>query len=266
MSAERWRLIDTGPGDAFFNMALDEAIASLTIEKGAPPTLRVYRWSRPSVTLGRFQRATDVDSEICATRGIPVVRRPTGGRAILHGDELTYSFSSPSSTGPVTGGLFRSYAALSKVFLLAFLSLGLDVEASGRKRGIRPDRSPLCFSSTSFGEITLGGRKIIGSAQRRWPGGMLQQGSIPLEPLRHDNMDIFFRTLKHGGNEEKSLMGLHEVDTSITYESLKLALLKGFQQSIGISLIETPPSAQEIETASILEKNKYSRAQWNHKR
>jgi len=263
LSAKRWRLIDTGLGEAFFNMALDESIARLAIERKAPPALRVYGWSRPSVTLGRFQRAADVDSELCAARGIPVVRRPTGGRAILHGDELTYSFSSPANMGHMTEGLFRSYATLSRAFLLAFLSLGIEVKASGRKRGVRTDRSPLCFSSTSFGEITLEGRKIIGSAQRRWPGGMLQQGSIPLEPPRHDTAAVFFRTREHDANEAGSLMGLHEVDTSITYESLRQALSKGFQQSLGISLVETPPSAEEIETAAMLEETKYSQEEWN---
>jgi len=247
-------------------MAIDEAIARLAIEGNAPPALRVYGWSRPSVTLGRFQRTADVDCEFCAAKGIPIVRRPTGGRAILHGDELTYSFSSPANRASVAGGLFQSYATLSRAFLLAFLSLGLEVEASGRKKGARPDRSPLCFSSTSFGEITLRGRKIIGSAQRRWPGGMLQQGSIPFGASQHDTMDIFSRTPMHDGNKTGSLMGLHEVDTSITYESLKEALLMGFQRALGVSLVETSLSAEEIETAAILEEKKYSQERWNHTR
>lgn len=266
MSAESWRLIDTGPGGAFFNMALDEAIARLAIEDNSPPTLRVYCWIRHSVTLGRFQMASDVDTGLCAERGIPFVRRPTGGRAILHGVELTYSFSAPTGQGPFIGDLFSSYSTLSGAFLEAFRSLGLNVVASGRNRVIAQEKSPLCFSSTSFGEITLKGKKIIGSAQRRWPGGMLQQGSIPLEVPRDDTESIFSRPAGDTGGETEGLMGLREVNSSITYGSLKEALVEGFTRSLGVDLLETGPSERETELAARLEAKKYRTRKWNYLR
>ncbi len=172
-----WRLIDSGPQDAFYNMALDEAIASAVRENVSPSTLRFYGWTLPSISIGCFQKTDNLDLGYAFLAGIPVVRRPTGGRGILHGDELTYSFSSPNE-GAFAGGLFESYQALSAAFSLVFSRLGLLIETQKRKHA--PGRSPLCFQSASFGEITVGGKKIIGSAQRRRRNGFLQQGSIPL--------------------------------------------------------------------------------------
>jgi lipoate-protein ligase A len=241
-------------------MALDETIARLNMERGSPPALRIYSWSGPSVTLGRFQRASDVNSSLCSSMEIPLVRRPTGGRAILHADELTYSFSARTDKGPFDRGLFSCYSTLSRAFMSAFDSLGLSVETSNRRKGPAMDRSPLCFNSTSFAEITIKGKKIIGSAQRRWPGGMLQQGSIPLEVPRHVTTSIFRNACNDWAN---SLMGLREADASITYESLKEAIARGFRESLGVNLYETAPSDEELELAARLEADKYQSREWN---
>jgi len=251
--------METGPGGACFNMALDEAIASLVIRNKTAPTLRIYDWNHPSVTLGRFQRASDVDVMFCEEMDIPIVRRPTGGRAILHGKELTYSFSADTISGCFQGDLFSSYSALSSAFLRAFLSLGLDVRASGRKKAEPFSRSPLCFSSTSFGEITVRGRKIIGSAQRRWPGGLLQQGSIPLEMLRDETERVFIKA----GDRADCLMGLRETDPSITFSSLRNAIVLGFRESLGVVLEEAAPSEEELNLAARLQEEKYQRQEWN---
>lgn len=252
-----WRLILTGPGDAFYNMALDEAIARSTMAADSPPTLRLYAWNSPSVTLGRFQRASEADHGYCARNRIPIVRRPTGGRAILHGPELTYSFSAPG-TEPVTQGLMESYAALSAAFLTAFRSLGLDAQA-GRTKRARPSlgtNNPLCFSSTSYGEITVKGRKVIGSAQRRWPGGILQQGSIPLEVLKEETHAAF-------KSEAETLIGLRELKSAITYDSLKDAVIGGFESALKVRLAHGSVTPEEENEAGRLAREKYSTPQWN---
>lgn len=259
MNADKWRLLDTGQSGAHFNMALDEAIARMSIQNSTTPTLRIYRWNRLSVTLGRFQRALDLDMNFCESNDIPFVRRPTGGRAILHGDELTYSFSAGTLSGPFAGELFKSYSLLSDVFLMAFLSLGLDAKASGRKRGVPVDKNPLCFSSTSYGEITIRGRKIIGSAQRRWPGGMLQQGSIPLDMTSPQALRVF----SSSGHEADSMMGLRESNPEITYRSLKEAIALGFSKSFGIDLEEGTLSEEETKMAKQFEEEKYRKPEWN---
>ena len=175
-----WRLIDSGPCDAFYNMALDEAIATGVRRGSAPTTLRLYGWDRPALTLGCFQKASDINIEYCQSKDIPVVRRPTGGRAILHGDELTYSFSANTDRGPFSDGLLDSYRRIGIAFSIAFRKIGVKAEPKKeREKGRVLSRSPLCFQSSSFGEILADNKKLVGSAQKRWNDGLLQQGSIP---------------------------------------------------------------------------------------
>ena len=175
-----WRLIDSGHCDAFYNMALDEAIATEIRREQAPPTLRLYGWDRPSVTLGCFQKASDIDMEYCKAQDIPVVRRPTGGRAILHGDELTYSFCAKTDTGPFSNGLLESYRKIGIAFEKAFRKIGIDVEAKGqREKGTVLARSPLCFQSSSYGEILLEEANLWARHRRDGPTAFCSRGRYP---------------------------------------------------------------------------------------
>jgi len=108
-----WRFIDTGPCSAAYNMALDEAIAIVVRKDNAPPTLRLYGWDMLSVSIGCFQKISDVDIAYCIEKHIPVVRRPTGGRAILHSNEITYSFSVKTTHRLFSKGLLDSYKKIS---------------------------------------------------------------------------------------------------------------------------------------------------------
>lgn len=129
----KWRLIDTGPEDAGFNMALDIAIAESVSRGEVPPTLRFYAWQRPSVSLGYFQVLKEISLEDCYSLEIPVVRRPTGGRAILHGKELTYSFTSLyNDTFRI--GLYETYRAISLCFVDALTRFGLPARMEERKK------------------------------------------------------------------------------------------------------------------------------------
>lgn len=255
-----WRLIDSGPSDAHLNMALDEAIARKVMENSAPPTLRLYGWQSPSVSLGRFQRSSDADLGYCGQRGIPVVRRPTGGRGILHCIELTYSFSAGTREGRFSCGLRESYSKLSEAFSMAFRGLGFKVETRlERSEAVPPDlRSPLCFQSASYAEITVGGEKIIGSAQRRWPGGLLQQGSIPLLIDRPALCGVF-------GAEPSTdaMVGLNEVMPALSLKDLKEAVKEAFQAVFETRLIESPPSPGEEALAVELLRRKYQLPEWN---
>src|SRR6266496_4232649 len=177
-----WRFIDSGPCPASYNMAVDEAVACFVREGQSPPTLRLYECICPSVTIGCFQKIDSVDMAYCTERDIPIVRRPTGGRAILHNQELTYSFSAGTANGLFSHGLRDSYKKISAAFCSALSSLGLYPEANIAREMSGEDRAsknPLCFHAASFGEITLHNKKVIGSAQKRWNGALLQQGSIP---------------------------------------------------------------------------------------
>lgn len=258
-----WRLIESGTSNAFYNMALDEAVAAGLRKGQSPPVLRFYAWDRPSVSIGRFQKAGDLDLRYCRQRDIPVVRRPTGGRGILHGHELTYSFSAKTKDGSFEGGLLDSYRKLSAAFSRALSMLGLSPETRGgngpRRQENRPrQQSPLCFQSTSYGEITLDGAKVIGSAQKRWPDGLLQQGSIPYSTDYRELEKIF--GLKH---TENPMPGLTELAPGLRPEGLKEAIKASFEEVFDITLIESCPTAGEEALAEKLLAEKYLRPRWN---
>jgi len=255
-----WRLIDSGSSDAFYNMALDEAIAT-SVRGGLPPTLRFYEWDRPSVSIGCFQRSGDIDLQYCNDMGIPFVRRPTGGLGILHGNELTYSFSSTTKDGLFSGGLLDSYRKISHAFSKALSRLGISPETKLKKS---PSfKTPLCFQWASYGEITVRNKKVIGSAQKRWSDGLLQQGSIPYS-IDYLQMGRVFK-VDHYDEAEKSMLGLRELMPELTPEALKEAIKVSFEEVFNIKLVETRPTAEEEALAKEL-LLKYRSSEWNLRR
>jgi lipoate-protein ligase A len=172
-----WRLLVTPPASGVENMALDEALMDRARETGEW-TLRVYSWSAPTLSLGRNQTARGrYDLERIRERGLAVVRRPTGGRAILHYREVTYSVTAPTASA---GELGESYRRINRLLLggLGALGVGAAVAAPAR-RAISPGMSP-CFDEPAAGELVVEGRKLAGSAQWRIDGALLQHGSILL--------------------------------------------------------------------------------------
>lgn len=258
---KNWRFIASGDCDAFLNMALDEAIAISVREKRSPPTLRIYGWKDLSVSLGAFQKISNVNVPYCKLNKIAIVRRPTGGRGILHGNELTYSFSC-TNEGPFATGLFNSYKVLSDVFINVFQKIGLKVESKKtRASGRYLARDSLCFNSISYGEITFDGMKIIGSAQKRWHEGFLQQGSIPLL--------IDYKILKMVFNvdtEKFNFIGIKELLPELSKEELKRKIREAFEERFSISLIESPLYPFEKELAQSLLHEKYQNALWTENR
>jgi lipoate-protein ligase A len=173
-----WRLLRspalTGPE----NMALDEALMARARRTGET-VLRVYGWSTPTLSLGRHQRARGIyRDDLLADRGIDVVRRPTGGRALLHHREVTYSVTAPSSA---EAPLLAAYDEINALLARALTALGAPVSAAkSSTRAAGPTAAP-CFAEPVRGELTLGGRKLVGSAQWRDRGALLQHGSILLD-------------------------------------------------------------------------------------
>jgi lipoyl(octanoyl) transferase len=171
----RWRLLYTEPLDGIDNMALDHALLARAARTGES-VLRVYSWQSPTVSFGRHQHtAGTYDRCRLARLGLAAVRRPTGGRAVLHAREATYSV-----TAPIAGPLRATYASINATLLAALRRLGVDASLAPRSRAPRPDVSP-CFALPTEGEITVAGRKLAGSAQCRENGAYLQHGSILIE-------------------------------------------------------------------------------------
>ena len=174
----RWRLLQTPPLDGPANMALDHALMARA-RQGGEAVLRVYEWSAPVLSLGRNQRALGIyiDEEL-ARRGITAVRRPTGGRALLHLREITYSLTAPANAGEPLGVMYRR---MNDLLLHALSALGVSGGLARPASRSRPPTAMPCFAEPSGGEIVVDGRKLVGSAQWRDAGTLLQHGSILVE-------------------------------------------------------------------------------------
>ncbi|MFC1960916.1 biotin/lipoate A/B protein ligase family protein [Chloroflexota bacterium] len=179
---EQWRLLVTPDCHGAYNMALDHAILQHVGAGEAPPTLRLFSWNPACLSLGQAQHASDVDLTRIQEHGWVIVRRPTGGKAILHTDEITYSVALPRDHALVGGDIVTSYRRLSDALVVALERLGLaDMQADKQLEKIpEAAKGPVCFEVPSDYEITADGKKLIGSAQVRKYGGVLQHGSVPL--------------------------------------------------------------------------------------
>jgi lipoate-protein ligase A len=178
--AARWRLLVDGRAPGPWNMGVDEALLA-TAAAGGPASLRLYRWDGPWLSLGYAQADGAARRGACARAGVGVVRRTTGGRAVLHGADLTYAVAAPEAWLPA--GLEASYALLADALEAALRGLGVAVDRTPAARaGARGLAEFDCFAGPAGHELCAGGRKLVGSAQRRSGGGILQHGSIRLAP------------------------------------------------------------------------------------
>lgn len=245
-----WLFIDYSKYDAPFNMALDVVIAEQVIAGDLPVTLRLYGWSSPSVSLGFFQKSDDINLSRCDELNIPVVRRPTGGRAILHDDEITYSFSVKTPNNVFSDSLLENYRLIGLTFRDAFSKVGIETEMSEKRLKRKALlRSSLCFQSTSYGEITLKGKKIIGSAQKRYKDGFLQQGSVPFVINSDLSGEVFSRF------SESDLTGLREVSEGITHKEIAEALRKSFEERFDIKFLHDKLPDECFRKAESLSEN-----------
>jgi len=260
---DTWRFINTGPCSAAYNMALDEAIANAVRKGDVPPTLRLYEWDVPSISIGCFQKISDIHIDYCIQKHIPIVRRPTGGRAVLHNHELTYSFSAKTTNGLFSEGLLDSYKKISHAFSLAFTKIGLLPQLN-LMRKTQHSKSPICFQSTSYGEITINNKKIIGSAQKRWSDGLLQQGSLPGIIDKYEMMKVFILDSDNIGKD--SFAGLKEILPGLTHDELKNTIRISFEETFDIHFISSTPSQGESAIAEELEVQKYLSPRWNFQR
>ncbi|HBT39915.1 MAG: Biotin/lipoate A/B protein ligase [Thermotoga sp. 50_1627] len=205
------------------NMALDVVLA----ESVNQPLLRLYSWARPTLSVGKHQRRIELNIEYMKEAGIECVVRPTGGRAVLHWDELTYAFMVPGSHELAKKSLEDFHRTISETIFSALRKLDLPVEMELRKKPII--RSPACFESASMYEITLNGKKLVGSAQMRTKDFVLEHGSI----LLRTHVEEYARCLKlDPASLRDSFVGLEEVK-DVAVESLSGSLIESFGQLFG---------------------------------
>lgn len=273
---ERWRLLCTGYTDGFRNMAIDEAILLACRQGLVPPTVRFYGWKPPGLSLGYLQRVEgQIDLEACRRLRVDVVRRPTGGGAVLHDQELTYSVVCPEDNPIFPPDVLGSYKVIASCLVDGFRHLGLDarVVSFREKRGnLNPGSArgapAVCFSAPSWYEITIGGKKVCGSAQRRIPGAFLQHGSIPLD-LDLEKLSQLF--IPRDGDKKRLLARLQRTVTSLNehlaqktdFYSLQEVLIGSFERGLNVELVkgELTPEEQRLMKESLEER--YLNQAWN---
>jgi len=268
--SDTWRLLVDAPAAGPWNMAVDEVLLDGVARGGTAPTLRFYQWSPACLSLGYFQSYDVVDLDGCAALGVDVVRRPTGGRAILHDRELTYSVALPASVLGHDGGVLPSYYRLSLALQDGLRRLGVPATLAPESAARGPIvHGPVCFDRPSAHEILLEGRKLVGSAQMRRGGGILQHGSILIEP-RVDKLTKCLR-LPHNSAAstspdgsariEDGVAGLAEVGLTQTAQ-IAAAIAQAFAARFGVSLVEAPLRPDELAAARALAGAKYQSAGW----
>lgn len=261
IEATDWRLIRSGPFDGAGNMALDEALLRSVSQRKAPPTLRLYSWQPPTLSLGYSQPIEDVDLDRLQARSWGLVRRPTGGRAILHANELTYALVAPLDQPLVAGGVMESYRRLSAGLEGALRDLGFEPDVGDGGLPPRADRTnPICYQVPSAYEIVVAGKKLIGSAQVRRKAGMLQHGSLPLT----GEIDRICQVLRFGSAAERAQAAERlrrvagTVDAllgrSVSWQRAAEAMVSGFSEALGMRFTEGEVTAEEKAQAQSLER------------
>lgn len=266
---DTWRLVLTPPARGVWNMAVDEAILEACMRGESLPTLRLYAWNPPCLSLGYAQGVSEVDYPRLHSRGWDLVRRPTGGRAILHTDELTYSIAAPISNPRVAGSLLELYSRIANALVDALRFLGLPVEV--QERGASPgsqNTNPVCFEVPSVYEITVGGKKLVGSAQARRGGGVLQHGTLPLsgDLTRILQVLIFPDEASRRQAAERLLAKATTVEAAlgrpVTWDEAARAFTAAFRDVLGLDLQLGELTTAEMERAEELIPKKYAHPNW----
>lgn len=257
-----WRLIVDDARDGAWNMAVDEAIVTAVGRGDSLPTLRFYQWEPPCLSLGRSQSDADVDTLACHRAGIHCVRRPTGGRAILHQNELTYSLSLPLSDPRAAGDIVESYRRLSEGLADGLRRLGLAIQRAQPGKA-QTDAAPACFETLAGYEITVGGRKLLGSAQFRTRTALLQHGSLPLYgdvsaivdflSLADVAREAMRQRLRATATTVEQALGWR-----VPLADAAAALCRGITDALNVRLVEGHLSPEETDIANRLQAEKYA--------
>ncbi|MDP4164870.1 MAG: biotin/lipoate A/B protein ligase family protein [Bacillota bacterium] len=278
MEKEIWRFIDSGNGSPSFNMALDEALLDWHSEGKIPPTIRFYGWNPATLSIGYFQKVEkEINMAAVHEHQLGFVRRPTGGRGVLHEHELTYSVIVSENYPDMPKSVTEAYRVISEGILRGFQSLGLDAyfavpKTQDEKDSLKNPRSAVCFDAPSWYELVVEGRKVAGSAQTRQKGVILQHGSILLD-LDEDKLFSLFNYPSEKVKErmqrafKSKAVAINEISPrKITLDEAKKAFYKGFSEGLDIELVPYELTKEELEYVNRIAKERYENDEWNYKR
>jgi lipoate-protein ligase A len=254
-----WRLIlEDTPQRGAWNMATDRAMMEAAGDGSAPPTLRLYQWAPPAISLGKGQPFTIADLQRCRDAGVDVVQRPTGGWAIFHTDELTYSVTAHSDEPAVAGPLLEAYKTLSAALITSLQILGLDATLAPAPAPTAKEGLVACFAVPYNNEITVGAKKLLGSAQARNQRRLLQHGSLPLTGDVSRAVDYLVfpdeaarEALRHHLRDHATTASA-AADRPIAFAEAAQALIAGFTATLDIDLIPSALTDGEMARATAL--------------
>lgn len=278
MEKEKWLFIDSGDCSPFYNMALDEALLDWHSRGEIPPVIRFYGWNPPTLSIGYFQKVEkEVDLEAVKRHNLGFVRRPTGGRGVLHEHELTYSVIVTEEHPNMPKTVTEAYKVISEGILRGFKNLGLNAYFSiprtdQEKEALKSPRSAVCFDAPSWYELVVEGRKVAGSAQTRQKGVILQHGSILLD-LDEDKLFSLFKypnervkERMQRGFKEKAV-AINEISTKkIGINEAKKAFKTGFEEGLNLELKLYELTEAQKQYVEKLAKVKYESVEWNFKK
>lgn len=250
-----WRLLLTGFGSSYVNMGIDESILIHRSRGENAPTIRLYGWSTPTVSIGYFQRlGEEVDLDKAMQLGVGYVRRISGGGSVLHEHEVTYSIVVSETDPRIPSDIQESIRLICGGIIRGLRELGVDAE-------FKP-----------VNDVVVGGRKVSGSAQTRKFQTVLQHGTVLLDVDRPKALSILknaAKTMKGRSSDElrEHIAGINEyVREEVSFQSLNEALVRGFEEELGIKLVKGALSISENDLAAKLSASKYSTRKWNHLR
>lgn len=278
MQKEVWNYLDSGNGTPSFNMALDEALLNWHSEGEIRPTIRFYGWNPPTLSIGYFQTVDkEINIDAVGINNLGFVRRPTGGRAVLHDKELTYSVIVSELHPNMPQSVTESYRVISEGVLEGFKNLGLNayfsVPATEQEvNELKRPRSAVCFDTPSWYELVVEDRKVVGSAQTRQKGVILQHGSILLDIdvellyslFKFNNERIKQRMMEYFKKKAVAINDLCK--QPITIDQAKMAFKAGFEKGLGIKLEPYVLSNEQLLMVKEIENNKYLNDKWNYKK
>src|SRR3954470_16126499 len=278
MKKETWRFIDSGNGSPSYNMALDEALLDWHSEGKFPPVIRFYGWNPPTLSVGYFQKVEkEIDMDAVKEHHLGFVRRPTGGRGVLHEHELTYSVIVSEDHPEMPKTVTEAYRVISEGILKGFHQLGLEAyfavpKTAEDRDALKNPRSAVCFDAPSWYELVVEGRKVAGSAQTRQKGVILQHGSILLDLdedklfslFKYSNERVMERMKKSFKNKAVAINDL--TSNRISMEQAKEAFKKGFEEGLNINLEPYELNQTEIDYVNQIAKERYESDEWNFMR
>ncbi|MCP2034931.1 lipoate-protein ligase A [Planomicrobium sp. HSC-17F08] len=270
-----WYFINSGQNSPAFNMAMDEALLDWHSEGLIPPVIRFYGWNPATLSVGYFQRVEkEIDMEQVSALGLGFVRRPTGGRGVLHEHELTYSVIVSEDYPEMPETVTEAYRVISGGLLQGFKNLGLDAyfsvpDTDEKRADLKKPKSAVCFDAPSWYEMVVEGKKVAGSAQTRQKGVILQHGAILLDLDAEKLLSVF----KFSSPESEEAMRRKIPEKAVAINSLRArpatieecvdAFKAGFEEALAINLTPYILSEEQLAYIKSIEEKKYGNDEWN---